>query len=272
MDEWFNYFVERLPRHEQSEFDEDSLSRQGAFNRRAVMKPRNLLFGTVKNPRQFLPSIEPRFLAKVLLDVSGSMEQTGKLKDARKLLVFYSELFSRISEVFGYIRFSLDVFADSLTKIKGFDQDYNSPQRYEFQDGEETSTSTIKLRLMEKVRASGGTNMLDAVQEAASELNQEAAEYPDYASAFYFVGDGEDTEGNSDNVRQFLHMSEDEEQGFGEHMLSAILLGEESERQTLADIFGDEHTTVVPKLEDLIEQSMLKFDEDLEDYLRTKTT
>ena len=53
-------------------------------------------------------------------------------------------------------------------------------------------------------------------------------------------------------------------------MLSAIMLGDESQRQELAAIFGDEHTTVAPDFDTLIEQSMYKFDEDIEAYLRDK--
>ena len=264
VEEWFKYFAEQLPKKEEIEFDEDSLTRQGAFNRRAAMKPRNLLFGTVKNPRKFLPSVEPRFMASILLDVSGSMKGE-KLQDSQKLLIFYSEFFSRISKEFGYIRFSIDAFSDSIKGIKNFDQDYDSANRYEFLDG---TRSTIKVRLMKELNAQGGTNMLDAIKESAKNLNEEARKYPDYASAFYFVGDGEDTNGNSESVREFLKTNDDEH-GFGNHMQSAILLGSEAERQKLADVFGDENTNVVPELDQLIEISMEKFDEDLEEYLKS---
>lgn len=185
---------------------------------------------------------------------------------ARKLLVFYSELFSRISTAFGYIRFSIDTFSDSVTEIKGFTQDYDSPQRYDFEDG---TRSTVKVRLMQRLATQGGTNMLDGIKKAASELNKQVEEYPDYASAFYFVGDGGDTYGNAANIRRFLQINESE-RGFGEHMYSAILLGNEAQRQELVNIFGDEHTNVAPDFDELIEKSMDKFDEDLEEYLKTK--
>ena len=266
VDKWFRYFAERLPRQEEVGFDEDSLTRQGAFDRRAVMKTRNLLFGTVKNPREIHPSIKPRFMASILVDVSGSMAGE-KLQSARKLLIFYSELFSRISQAFGYIRFSIDTFSDSVTEIKGFKQDYDSPQRYDFEDG---TQSTVKVRLMQRLTTQGGTNMLDGIKKAASELNKQVEEYPDYASAFYFVGDGEDTNGNAANITKFLQMN-GSEHGFGEHMYSAILLGNEFQRRELAEIFGDEHTNVAPDFDELIEKSMDKFDEDLEEYLKTKT-
>ena len=189
------------------------------------------------------------------------------MQNARKLLVFYSELFSRISEAFGYIRFSTDIFSDGVTQIKGFGQDYDSPQRYDFGDG---TPSTVKLRLMQRLTTQGGTNMLDGIQKSANDLNKEVAQYPDYASAFYFVGDGGDTRGNAANIRRFLSVN-DSEHGFGEHMYSAILLGNEAQRQELAAIFGDEHTNVAPNFDLLIERSMEKFDDDLEEYLRTKT-
>ena len=112
--------------------------------------------------------------------------------------------------------------------------------------------------------------MLDGIKKAAQDLNEAVVEYPDYASAFYFVGDGGDTNGNATNITQFLHMNESE-RGFGEHMYSAILMGNEAQRSVLADIFGDEHTNVAPDLDSLIEKSMEKFEDDLEEYLKTKT-
>ncbi len=266
VDKWFQYFAERLPRQEEVGFDEDSLTRQGAFDRRAVMKSRNLLFGMVKNPREIRPSIKPRFMASILVDVSRSMAGE-KLKNARGLLIFYSELFSRISQAFGYIQFSINTFSDSVTSIKGFKQNYDSPERYDFEDG---TQSSIKVRLMQNLATRGGTNMLDGIKKAAVELNKQVEEYPDFASAFYFVGDGGDTHGNAANITRFLQINESE-RGFGEHMYSAILLGGESQRQELAVIFGDEHTNVAPDFDELIEKSMEKFGEDLEEYLKTKT-
>lgn len=266
VDQWFDYFVERLPRQEEVEVDEDSLTRQGAFNRHSVMKPRNLLFGTVKNPRMIKPSIKPKFLASVMVDVSGSMAGE-KLNMARKQLVFYNELFSRIGEEFGFIRYANNIFSDNVGELKTYDQDYDSPTRYDWGDG---SRSTVKVRLMESLHTQGGTNMLPAIQKAARDLSKETFEYPDYASALYFVGDGQDMHGNAQRIREFLKLSE-ADHGFGDHMLSAIMLGDESQRKELADIFGDEHTTVAPDFESLIEQSMGKFDEDIKAYLRNKT-
>jgi uncharacterized protein YegL len=267
VDKWFEYFAQRLPKQDEIEFDQDSLTRQGSFDRRAVMKSRNLIFGTVKNPRQIKSSIKPKFLASVLVDVSGSMGGE-KLESARKLLVFYSELFSRVSREFGYINFSIDTFSDSITPIKSFDQDYDSPQRYTFPD---RTKSTIKARLMKELTPQGGTNMLDAIKKSSKELNKQVEDYPDYASSFYFVGDGGDTNGNAENIKKFLQINRSEH-GFGEHMYSATLLGDESQRSDLADIFGDDHTNVVPNFDDLIEKSMDQFDRDLEEYLRNKAT
>ncbi|OGK19707.1 hypothetical protein A3D80_01865 [Candidatus Roizmanbacteria bacterium RIFCSPHIGHO2_02_FULL_40_13b] len=266
VDKWFDYFVERLPKQDEVDVDEDALTRQGSFNRHSVMKPRNLLFGTVKNPRIIRPSIKPKFLASIMVDVSGSMKG-DKLTMARKQLIFYNELFSRISSEFGFIRYANTMFSDTVTELKGFDQDYESPIRHDWGDG---SRSTIKARLMQALHTQGGTNMLPAIQKAAADLNREMLEYPDYASAFYFIGDGEDTQGNSQQISEFLRLRE-EERGFGGHMVSAIMLGDEPQRIELAKIFGDENTTVAPNFDTLIEQSMYKFDEDIEAYLADKT-
>jgi len=264
VDEWYEYFVEKLPRQEDIEVDEDSRTRRGIFDRKAVMRPRNLLFGTIKNPRVIRPSIKPKFLASIMLDVSGSM-QGEKLLMARKLLVFYCELFTRISKEFGYIRFSIDTFSDGVTGIKNYDHDYDSTERYDFGG----RADTIKARLMKAVTPSGGTNMLDAIQKAAVDLNRETADYPDYASALYFVGDGGDGYGNQANIRNFLSIN-DAKHGFGDHMYSAIMLGDKTQKQVLADIFGEEHTTVAPDFDSLIKESMEKFDGDIEFYLSGK--
>lgn len=266
VEEWYKYFVQRLPKEVEIEQDEDSLTRQGAFNRHSVMKPRNLLFGTVKNPRVIKPSIKPKFLASTITDISGSMGGE-KLNSARKLLVFYNELFTRISSEYGYIRYANYVFSDSISELKTFDQEYDSPTRYSFSDGKR---STIKVRLMEKMQVSGGTNMLDALKRAAKDLNKETFEHSDYASALYFIGDGEDSNGNSERIKQFLKLA-DSERGFGEHLLSAILLGDERLRQQLSNIFGEDHTVVASNFESLIEKAMEQFDADIQEYLKNKT-
>ncbi|MEI6477401.1 MAG: transglutaminase domain-containing protein [bacterium] len=265
VDEWLGYFLERLPRQDEIEVDEDALARRGTFNRRSAMRARNLLFGTVRNPHIINPVVKPLFLAKMMVDVSGSM-QGEKLRSARKTLVFLSELFSAIKEQFGYIKFSIDIFSDNLTTIKGFDQDYDRNERYDFKDG---STSTVKVRLMERLASKGGTNMLAAITAAADDLTEQASDNPEFASAFYFMGDGGDTCGNGAKVREFMQTKQ--RGGFGEHMHSAILLGDESQRRTLSDIFGEDHTAVAPNFDALIETFMGQFDDDISQYLSDKT-
>ena len=266
VDEWFQYFIDKLPRQQEVSIDEDSLSRQGAFDRRSVNRPRNIIFGTVKNPRVIDSSVKPLFLASIMVDVSGSMAGS-KLENARKLLIFYSELFAKIKEQFGYINFSINTFSDSMQEIKNYDQDYDSAQAYKYADG---TRSTIKVRLMKHIKTQGGTNMLDPIKRAAQDLSKQTYNNPDYASSFYFVGDGGDTQGNAQNIKKFLQ-DESKEHGFGDHMLSAILLGSEQERHALGEIFGEEHTNVASNFDELIKNSMERFDDDIEIYFRGKT-
>ncbi len=264
VEEWYRYFAKHLPRQQEIE-DDDLLSKRGRFNRRAAMRPGNLLYGTVRNARVMRMSMKPRFIASILVDVSGSMEQGAKLKNARKLLVFYSELFTRIGKEFGYIRFNINTFSDSITQIKAFDQDYDSPERYDYPGG---GSSTVKVRLMRHVKTDGGTNMLDALKQTGKDLDAEVDGFPDHASALYFIGDGGDTCGNKRNIRTFLN-AEQSMQGFGsEHMRSAVLLGSEAERQELSELFGERNTTVAGNFDALIETSMLRFAEDIEDYCK----
>ncbi|MBU0981477.1 hypothetical protein KKC94_02175 [Patescibacteria group bacterium] len=262
VEEWYRYIAEKLPRKLELELDEETLMRQGKLNRRSVHRYSNLLFGTVYNPRVYRASVKPKFLASIVLDVSGSMSGE-KLQNALKLLVFYCELFNMISAKFGYIRFSIKIFADGVWEIKDFGQDYDSSTRYDFMDG---TSSTIKVRLMTAVQAGGGTNMLEAIQKSARDMTEETWEYPDYASALNFIGDGGDTCGNTGRIRQFIE-TKDEEDGFGNHMHFATFLGDEAQRQVLADIFGDEHTSVASDFEELIGVSMEQFGDQIEEYV-----
>ncbi|MBP9820078.1 hypothetical protein KBC79_05085, partial [Candidatus Woesebacteria bacterium] len=272
---WWERFVNSLPRQPEMDFDEDALMRQGAFNRRAVQNPRNLIFGTVRNPRLFSEQVKPMFMATVMIDVSGSMSGE-KLQQALLLLVFYNQLFSRISKEYGYIRYANYVFSDSLRVIKDFDQDYESSDRYEFYDGkdisgrERKSRTTIKARIMNAVKADGGTNMLGAVEHVATQLNAQKQEFPDYTSAFYFMGDGEDTCGNSGRVRQFLQ-AKDADPGFGDHLVSAIVLGGQLEFQQLSAIFGPESTAVARTFDELVEKAMENFERDITNYVSSLT-
>lgn len=43
-----------------------------------------------------------------------------------------------------------------------------------------------------------------------------------------------------------------------------------NQKRTLSEIFGDENTTVAPDMDELVDQFMTKFDNDIEYYLRDK--
>jgi len=261
VEQWWRYFTENLPVENDMEVDEDAHHRAGIFDRRSVFKPRNLIMGTVRNPRIFKPGVKPKFIASILVDVSGSMGGE-KLRMARKMLVFYSELFSRIGSTFGYIRFSIHIFSDFLQLIKDFGQEYDSSQRYDFATGQ---LQTIKVRLMKSVAVSGGTNMLPAIQAMGDALNAEQQDFPEHLTALYFMGDGDDTCGNSTMIKDFL--TQRDTNGFGDHIRSATLLGNEANRKLLAKIFGDENTHVANDFETLVEESMNQLATDIQEYI-----
>lgn len=266
VDQWFQYFVEKLPREEDVTFDDDSLHRSGRFSPRAAMRFTNILLNRINNPRILRPNIKPLFVGNIVLDVSTSMAGK-KLADSQKLLVFFCELFSRICRAYGYIRFGIQIFSDSVIDIKDFDQDYDSSERYSYPDG---NRQTVKARLMTGVRVRGGTNMFDAVRYAAQKLNRELSQRDDDPiSAMYFLGDGDDSHGNGPRIRQFMETN-NAQKGFGRHLRSAVFIGSESQRMTLANIFGDKNTVVASDLGNLVRRTMEKFDRDISFYVENK--
>ncbi len=276
VDEWFEYFVSKLPREDVVTYDDTAVGKRGRINENALSSPGKFITGKVLSPRVMRPEIRAKFLASVVVDVSQSMVLNDtltaydptKLNNAKKLVVFYNELFSRISEQYGYIKYANYAFAQDVIVIKRFEQQYNSAKRYTYEGDE---SSTVKARLMESLQAKDSSYTLEAVQTAADDLNAIKQQYSDYASALYFVGDGGDSLNREAQIRDFLSRSEAED-GFGDHQLHATMLGDENQRAILADIFGDRNTAVAPDFDSLIERSMEQFEDDMEDFLRGKVS
>ncbi len=266
VDQWFQYFVEKLPREEDVTFDDDSLHRSGRFSPRAAMRFTNILLNRINNPRVLRPNIKPLFVGNIVLDVSGSMAGM-KLQNSQKMLVFFCELFSRICRAYGYIRFGIHIFSDSVIDIKDFDQDYDASERYLYPDG---NRQTVKARLMTGVQVRGGTNMYEAIRYAAQKLNRELSQRDDDPiSSMYFIGDGEDGCGNTGRIKQFLDTN-DSQKGFGRHLRSAVFLGLESQRMILGGMFGDKNTVVAGDFATLVRRTMEKFDRDISFYVENK--
>lgn len=263
VDEWFEFFADRLPKIDEIDYADDMNSIRGRFDRRSIARPRNLLYGTTQNPAVLNQSVVPRFMASLIIDISGSM--SARMRDARKLLIFFSELFDKISEEFGYIKFSIAAFDTQVELIKDFDYDYGSPTRYDFGGGEKT----VKVRLMESTMARGGTDMGKAVWEANRKLNEAKLEHPDYLSALYTISDGA-THGqlSGENLKRFLEgQQEFWGEWWGEHMKCGFMLGPESDRAILSQYFGEDNAESVPDIRDLIEKVMNRFDEDAQGFI-----
>ncbi|MDO8649413.1 MAG: transglutaminase domain-containing protein [Candidatus Peregrinibacteria bacterium] len=242
--EWTEKLARELPKVREMQPDETKLARSGKINKKEMHKPLKLMTGKVKHPKVELETTVPRFIANVVLDVSLSMKDDGKLRNGRKYLIFINELFSAISEQYGYMRFGNFTFAQTISVIKTCGQDYNASTRYTYDDDGREIRGTVKQRVMACSQPRGGTNMLPAMQKVAADLRQEKKKYPDHFTALYYIGDGEDTCKNAPNVRAFMQNSSKE--GFGEHAQSAILMGGGAAKQILSSIFGEKNTTVVP--------------------------
>lgn len=263
VDEWFAFFASRLPKIEEPDFDEDVHTMRGRFDRRSISRPRNLIFGQTQNPQVINRSTEPRFMASIVIDISSSMG--SRMRDARKLLIFFSELFEKISKEFGYIKFSISAFDTQVELIKDFDHEYSSSNRYDYGGNEKT----VKVRLMETTMARGGTDMGKAVWDANKKLNEAKLKHPDYLSSLYTISDGE-TGGElaGENLRRFLE-GEQEFWGewWGDHMKCGFMLGEENQKAILAKYFGENNSEAVPEISELIEKVMNRFDEDVQEFI-----
>src|SRR6266567_2056608 len=73
VDQYYERFVEILPKYDEIDVDEDAVARAGKLDKRALKRPLNQMMGNVLNPRVIVPQIRPRFLASIVCDVSLSM-------------------------------------------------------------------------------------------------------------------------------------------------------------------------------------------------------
>jgi uncharacterized protein YegL len=244
VEQWVDYFADKLPKISEIDFSDEDASVRGRLSKFHMKRPRNFVLGRVNKPQHETQSKAPRFMVSLVLDISGSMRD--KMRNARKLLIFFAELFQKISNEYGYIKFSISVFDDDVQVIKGFDQKYDSTERYIYGNQERT----VKVRLMERTMADGGTDMGKAVWEANHKLNIEKATHEDYLSALYLMSDGE-TQGTlaGQQLRRFIAG----EQAFwgewwGDHLKRAFMLGPRTHKAVLAQYFGEENADAVPDM------------------------
>lgn len=274
VEEKFEVLMSILPREQTMEIDEDMLRRKGVLNRRSMMKPINLIMGTVKNPRVFEEVVKPLFLAGIAVDFSRSVMTMDpeKRRVTEDILVCVLELFDRVVQTHGYMRYALTAFHDQVIPIKGYDQDYNALERYTYPDG---THATVKARLMKAMRTEGGTLILPALRYCAEGLNQESRDNPDYMSVLYFIGDGEDSNSDSrfgGDPRYYLKIKNfvnniNPETGFGDHFRRAIFLGSEAEKRQLSNIFGEDNTSVCSDFDQLIDMFLDGVAADVQEYM-----
>ncbi|MBP6085202.1 hypothetical protein KA517_03115 [Candidatus Gracilibacteria bacterium] len=274
VDEWYQKFLEILPKQKEPDFDFDTVARSSHLDRHAITRPRAITTGLYRNPREYEENLIPKFIASILVDVSGSMNQPrGRLGQPKILialmtLVFYAELFSKIAKEHDYLRFAISVFDDTLRVIKGYEQKYDENIFYDYDQGANAVRTTVKARIMKAVQAGTGTNMLDALVETAQRLTDVVQGDREYASALYLIGDGGDSYGNERLIKKLV--SPDYRDESGEHMYAALVLGNEDERRILAAMFGDQRTAVADDFESMITIAMQQFQEDIVGYLEAK--
>jgi hypothetical protein len=78
------------------------------------------------------------------------------------------------------------------------------------------------------------------------------------------IGDGADTSGNNDRIKEFV------ETGFGNTIVSAVMMGDESQKQVLAHLFGEDNTSVASTFDELMSTSMEQFQNNVRVYLKRR--
>ena len=265
------YLTTILPRFPEVDIDSDSYADEGELDPDALTDPGRLVYGDIYNPPVERPEIRPNYIADMMIDVSLSMDwlvQGGNVKriDAAKVLaVYFNEVFNELGKAHGYqyIHSSISTFAKDVRAIKTIDQKYDSSERYRYTNPDgSVEYSTVKARMFNALNVRPYSYLLEAVKQSARTLDAAQREYPDFASALYFIGDGDDTKNRASNIRNFLSTSK-EFGGFGRHMRHAIMIGEDSQRRILAEIFGDDNTAVANSVNELAGAWMTQFARDV---------
>lgn len=264
-----------LPKFPELDIDEDSLADEGDLDTDALGDPSRRIWGDYFHPAYERQEIRPYYNADIVVDVSKSMDNVvagrpdqTKIFAATALVVGFLEIMDKLEKEFGYIHSSVSAFAEGIDVIKTVDMDYGSTEKYDFENANRSrERSTVKARIFKAMQTKYYTNMYEAVQHSAHNLDEVSRRFPEYASSMYFVGDGEDTGGGyggsrNPEIRRFMETSRDRG-GFGKHMRHAIMLGDESQRRVLADVFGDDHTAVASDLEGLFRTWTHQFERDV---------
>ena len=102
-----------------------------------------------------------------------------KLEHAKRLGIFYNELFSKLSKDHEYIRMSMYSFADDIQPLVRFGEEW---------DPEKEGPSKVKLRFIKDMDIRGGTNMLPALQIARDDIAEEKKKIPAFCVCFDIGG------------------------------------------------------------------------------------
>ncbi len=270
VDMYFEQLAAVLPKELILGWDQLASREDGEFDEELLLEPDSRILHEFFHPPMEQESREPRLIVTILVDLSLSMEMENRLPHVRKLLVFFCELFDRISKTYGPIRFAIHTFARSIESIKGFDQDYGDDNRYLYQDGPgRSTTTTVKARLMQVTeRAREYSLLLEALQHVRSDMDREISKVPDpndFAKLVILLIDGEDTYKRTAEIRQIVSGLDQNYKG-GLYPFKAMLMGDERLRRELLQIFDPNNIEVANDFVSLVNQTMLNIEATMRQY------
>ena len=173
----------------------------------------NRVQGFVFRSQEAVEQGDPRIIVTFVVDRSGSM-LGEKMKESMKTLIFFALCLQEVAGRSGRtIDFSILFFDNGVSLAKDFADGYEEKNRRKWPDGCE---ATVKRRLMDESKKSGGTDMGAAIVEANSRLNKRKRLIPDYMSCLFAISDG-DTFGalHGEKLTRFIQGLEAYETGCG---------------------------------------------------------
>ncbi len=281
VDKWYKKFIRALPKKRVFVIDENMNRQKGSkLDRSALMRPASRMTGKVFQPRVLKEEEpKPKFMAVVALDDSGSMAPNKR--ESKKMLLFFCELFDKIEKELGYTRFAAFLFAEGITDIKSFDDDYSMDGRRKKSKFSTGQPSTIKKRIIKEVKPNGGTYMVEATQKASRDLEAEKKKFPNYRPAFYLIGDGADSAGRFREMKKIIETgiigtgvhsavaidTSDSIEGDGEEIRLLKMFAKRA-FSALAQTFGAEKTQVGTSMEEVADKVMKQVLGDMKDYTK----
>jgi hypothetical protein len=164
-----------LPKRRGYDFGTDLHYTGSRLNKTAVVRRAPIQDTQFWQRRVTVDSPAPCMFVTLLIDNSPSMNDRGKIEEARKTAIFWARALKELG-----IPFAIKYFGGRTFDLKSFQQDYDDP------------VCRIKPALISKLDAStGSTDIGQPLQRAETDMAAEQRRLRDFFGAVFVISDGE---------------------------------------------------------------------------------